>query len=45
MHYAGKIIRVALGDAGEGIVTANKRNPGTLDAIIGMPDLFTVGRK
>jgi len=46
LHYAAKIVRIALGDEAAAMPgsSANKRNSGMLDAVINMPDLFRAGK-
>ena len=49
MHYAAKIIRIALGgpesNNGFNMGTAHKRNSGLLNTVLDMPDLDRFGRR
>ena len=47
MHYAAKIIRIALGgpEGNHGFGTAEKRNSGLLNTVLDMPDLERYGRR
>nr|AEJ87224.1 Pdf [Platynereis dumerilii] len=45
LRYAAKIARIAMGDNVDFKAGPNKRNPGTLDAVLDMPDLMSLGRK
>ena len=46
LHYATRIIKIALGGADEGVGPAGaKRSSGLLNTVIDMPDLDRFGRR